>query len=355
MWQGSTLYYLSDDTSDPKAPHKLNIWSWDPKSGNRTQVTRFTDEDIKWPSIGDGEIVFQKGTKLMVLDLASGRSREVAVRIPGDRPTVRPRTEDVSDQLQGSSISPGAKRVAVAARGDIWTAPAENGVPRNLTRTDGVAERSPAWSPDGKWIAFFTDETGEYELWAMPADGKGEPRQLTKDNGPFKTDIQWFPDSKRLIYQDKTGSAYLVDFESGERTLVDKEPWDGGFDFSISPSAKRVAVAARGDIWTAPAENGVPRNLTRTDGVAERTPAWSPDGKWIAYFSDATGEYELWAMPADGKGERRQLTKDGGPFKTGIEWFPDSKKLVYQDKTGSAYLVDFETGERTLIDKEPWD
>ena len=124
MWQGPVLYYLSDATSDPKAAHKLNVWSWDSRSGARRQVTQFTDEDVKWPAIGDGEIVFQKGTKLMVLDLGSGKSRAVEVKIPGDRPTVRTRTEDVSDELQGSSISPSAKRVAVAARGDIWTAPA---------------------------------------------------------------------------------------------------------------------------------------------------------------------------------------------------------------------------------------
>jgi tricorn protease len=293
MWQGSTLYYLSDATSDPKAPHKLNIWSWDPKSGTRTQVTRFTDEDIKWPSIGDGEIVFQKGTKLMVLDLGSGRSREVEVRIPGDRPTIRARMEDVSGQLQGSSISPGAKRVAVAARGDIWTAPAENGVPRNLTRTDGVAERSPAWSPDGKWIAFFTDETGEYELWAMPADGKGERRQLTKDGGPFKTGIEWFPDSKKLIYQDKTGSAYLVDFETGERTLVDKEPWDGGFDISISHDGAYLAYSKsrperrNGSIWIYDVAKKEPREVT-SGMFTDSTPVFDRAGDWL-YFTSQRG------------------------------------------------------------------
>jgi tricorn protease len=293
MWQGTTLYYLSDATTDPKAAHKLNIWSWDAKSGARKQVTAFNDEDVKWPAIGDGEIVFQKGTKLMVLDLGSGRSRDVEVRIPGDRPAIRVRTEDVSDELQGSSISPAAKRVAVAARGDIWSAPAENGVPRNLTRTDGVAERRPEWSPDGKWIAYFSDVTGEYELWAMPADGKGEPRQLTKDNGPFKTDIQWFPDSKKLLYQDKTGSVYMVDFESGERTFVDKEPWDGGFDVSISHDGSYLAYSKsmperrNGSIWIYDVAKKEAREVT-SGMFADSSPTFDRAGEWL-YFTSQRG------------------------------------------------------------------
>ena len=293
MWNGGTLYYLSDATTDPKAPHKLNIWSWDPKSGSRKQVTSFTDEDVKWPAVGDGEIVFQKGTKLMVLDLGSGKSRAVEVKIPGDRPTVRTRMEDVSDELQGSSISPSAKRVAVAARGDIWSAPAENGVPRNMTRTDGVAERTPAWSPDGKWIAFFSDETGEYELWLMPADGKGDRKQLTKDRGPFKTGIQWFPDSKKLVYQDKTGSAYVVDVESGDRKFMDKEPWDGGFDLSISHDGAFIAYPKSLDernnssIWIHDVAKGESREVT-SGMFNDANPTFDRAGDWL-YFTSQRG------------------------------------------------------------------
>ncbi len=293
MWQGSTLYYLTDQTDDANAPHKLNIWSYETKSGKRTQVTKFTDDDVKWPAIGDGEIVFQKGTKLMVLDLASGKAREVTVRIPGDRPTARTRSENVSDELQGSSISPSGKRVAVAARGDIWNAPAENGTPRNMTRTNGIAERSPAWSPDGKWIAYFDDSTGEYELWLMPADGKGEKKQLTKDGGPFKTGIDWSPDSKKLLYADKTCTAYVVDVETGERKVMDKEPWDGQLGTNWSHDGAFIAYSKSKperrtqSIWIYDVATGTSKEVTSgmfSDGDA----AFDRAGDWL-YFTSQRG------------------------------------------------------------------
>ncbi|MFM7809086.1 MAG: peptidase S41, partial [Planctomycetota bacterium] len=225
MWHGDSLYYLSDRGQG----NRLNIFRFDPASGKTSQVTTFTDEDIRWPNIGaddasSGEIVFQKGDRLMVLDLGSGASRAVDVRVPGDRPKVAPRSVDQSKNISAWSAGPSGKRVVVSARGDLWTAPAENGTPRPLTATNGIFERDPAWSPDGKSVAFFDDSTGEYELYVMPADGKGTKRQLTTDGGPFKSEITWSPDSKRLTYSDKTGTLWLVTLEDGARARVDRNP-----------------------------------------------------------------------------------------------------------------------------------
>lgn len=290
MWSGSTVYYLSDRTSDPKAAHKLNIWSYDTKSGTTKQVTQFTDEDVKWPSIGGNEIIFQKGTKLMVLDLTSGKTRQVEVRIPGDRPAVRPRTEDVSDEIQGRDISTTGKRVVVQARGDIWSLPAENGTPINLTRTVGVAERAPSWSPDGKWIAFFDDSTGEYELYVMPADGKGEKKQLTSDKGPFKTGIQWAPDSKKMLFADKTGSSYLISVEGGPAKLVDKEAWRGNLDTSWSHDSNFIAYSKTlpernlSSLWIYDVNSGQTREVT--SGIfADGEPVFDRNGDWLYFVS----------------------------------------------------------------------
>ncbi|NBU41949.1 MAG: hypothetical protein EBS51_14355, partial [Planctomycetia bacterium] len=137
---------------------------------------------------------------------------------------VATRSVDQARNIGEWSIGPSGKRAVVSARGDLWTVPAENGTPRPLTSTSGVYERNPSWSPDGKWIAFFDDSTGEYELYVMPADGKGAKRQLTSDGGPFKTDVTWSPDSKRVAYSDKTGVLWLVNLEDGTRAKVDRNP-----------------------------------------------------------------------------------------------------------------------------------
>ncbi len=215
MWQGHSLYYLSDNGPE----HRQNIWAFDTKSSDRKQVTDFKDFDIKWPSIGpgpngQGEIVFQLGARLMLLDLRARKSNPIDISIPGDRPTLRNTDIDASKFIANRSLSPSAKRLALEARGDIWTLPATQGVTRNLTRTSGVAERSPLWSPDGKSIAYLSDQTGEYELFLMRADPAASdadqtPRQLTTDGHAFRFLKSWSPDSKRILFSDKSGTLFL--------------------------------------------------------------------------------------------------------------------------------------------------
>jgi len=240
MWREDKIYFISD--SGPY--NRLNIWVYDVDSGSKRQVTSFKRFDVKWPSIGPREIVFENGGKLHLLDLATEKTREVKVHIPGDHPGIRPRMHDVSRDLHGASISPTGKRVGLQMRGDIWTAPAEHGLPRNLTRTDGVAERGPSWSPDGKWVAYFSDRSGEYELTLIQSDGKGEEEQLTKGSDRYLMNIGWSPDSKMLTYQDKTGALYLYDIDSGKSKFIDRHAWarDVWTDWSQDSSWMAVCI-----------------------------------------------------------------------------------------------------------------
>lgn len=226
MWNGEELIYLSDDGP----AHRLNLWSYDTRTGDRRALTSYDDFDVKWPSIGPGpdgrgEVVFQHGAALRALDLGTGAAREIEVRIPGARPQLRPRRFDVAERLASPSLSPTAKRVLAEARGDIWTLPAEHGSPRALTRTSGVAERDPAWSPDGEWVAFFADATGEYELYVTAADGSGEPRRLTSGADRFLSSPAWSPDSKKIAFWDLSGALQVADVASGKATLADRDPW----------------------------------------------------------------------------------------------------------------------------------
>ena len=108
------------------------------------------------------------------------KTRPVNISIPGDQSALRPHSVDVSRFVTSFSLSPSGTHAAIEARGDIWTTPVKEGTPRNLTHSSGTAERAPAWSPDGRWIAYLSDATGEYELYVMQSDGRGETRQLTK-------------------------------------------------------------------------------------------------------------------------------------------------------------------------------
>ncbi len=291
MWNGDTVYYLSD--AGPA--HRLNIWAYSSASGEHRQVTKLTQNDVRWPAIGpgpdgQGEIVFQSGPGIHLLNLATGQSSPVKVTIPGDRPSLKTQAVDASGFLTSYSISPKGKRVAAGARGDIWSLPAKHGFPRNLTMTSGVAERDPSWSPDGRWIAYFSDETGEYELYVTQSDGKGETRRLTKGSKSFLTSTVWSPDSKKITYGDETGYTLMLhDLDGDKTTKVDRHTQSGRFnDVSWAPDSRYFVYTGSGEslltnhIVIYDVENGKKHSVTG-DMFGEGSPVFDPEGKYLIF------------------------------------------------------------------------
>ena len=285
MWHGETLYFLSD-----RGPNeRYNLWALDLENGATRQVTHFTDFDITFPAIGPSDIVFQAGGRLHLLELAGETHREVAVEVVTDLSTLRPQRLDVGDQILSAGISPSGARAVVAARGEIFTLPAEKGVVRQLTRRSASAERYPAWSPDGEKIAYWSDRTGEYELTLRDAKGDGEEETLTELGAGYRYQLFWSPDSKKIAFLDNTQTIRILDVESGELTRVD-----------------------RGRRWIHPSLQGVEL-------------AWSPDSRYLAYHRHLDNEQTAIFLFDTSSGEARQVTSgyynDSGPvFDPGGEY-----------------------------------
>ena len=229
MWHGTTLYFLSDRGANMRQ----NIWALDTTTNAVRQVTDFRDYDITFPAIGPNDIVFQAGGRLYLLDLATEKANEVKIEVVTDRLTLRPRITGVEPLIDHASVSPTGKRGVFEARGDVFTVPAENGPVVNLTRSSGVAERTPQWSPDGKTLAYWSDHTGEYELTLRAADGSDAERTVTSLGKGFRYQPTWSPDSRKLAYIDEGMRIRITDLDTKETKQIDQSPvWisQGGLD-----------------------------------------------------------------------------------------------------------------------------
>jgi tricorn protease len=286
MWSGNRIYFLSDRD----AGQRMNLYVYELDSKKTRQLTEFKDFDIKFPSLGDTAIVFENGGWIYKFDLSSEKAEKITVNILEDDTASRSGIVNVSKNVSNYEIAPDGKRALFGARGEVFTVPASTGPTRNLTNTSGVHERNSKWSPDGKWIAFVSDATGEDEIHLINPNGREQPVQLTSGADTYKYEVHWSPDSKKVLWTDKKLRICYVDVGTKKITVVHQAKVWEIHDAVWSPDSKWIA-------WSQDEQEGLDRvwlysveqqkTVPVTDGwYTSTTPAFSGDGKYLFFVSN---------------------------------------------------------------------
>jgi tricorn protease len=286
MWRGDKIFFLSDRDDNKR----MNLYVYDTKSKETRKLTSFTDFDVKFPSLGKNAIVFENGGYIYRYDIDKGDCAKVNIVIDDDLQGGRGGLVTVADKVTNFEISPDGKRALFGARGDVFTVPAKHGAIRNLTASPGVHDRNSKWSPDGKWIAYVSDASGEDEIWITPQDGRGPARQVTKTGDTYKYQIEWSPDSKKILWADKALRLRFVNVETGVITEVCKcDKWEFS-EYAWSPDSLWIVytkpeVACMSKIYLYSLKDQTAHELT--DGWYESSnPVFSSDGRFVLFVSD---------------------------------------------------------------------
>ena len=254
MWIGDWVYYTSDDTPNGR----LNLFRVPAAGGAREQLTDFSDFDVLFPSRGGQRIVFEHKGQIALYDTESATLRHLEIQLADDRPWLRPTWKDGSSSFASYDVSPSAKRALVEYRGEVFSAPAEKGEVRNLTRTPGRRERGVRWSPEGTHIAYLAEAGDDYELFLRDLR-TGEERALTRDTGAWIEAYEFSPKGDVIALADKANRLAVVDVASGERREID--------------------ASSEGTL---------------------RSVSWSADGSWLTYVKAGENGYDdVWIAPAD--------------------------------------------------------
>lgn len=286
MWIAEKIYFLSDRDEN----RRMNLFVYDISTKQTKQLTTFKDFDIKFPSHSSDAIVFENGGFIYRFDVATEKFEKIPIKIADDFVTGRTQLIDASKSITNYEIAPDGKRALFGARGDIFTVPEKHGNIRNLTKTPGVHERNSLWSPDGKYIAYISDATGEDEIYIMPADNSGTAQQLTTGSDTYKYQIVWSPDSRKIMWADKLQRLRYLDINTKVvKDVVQATLWEIN-DYVWSPDSKWISYAkpeaeSMTKIYLYSLESE--KSYEVTDGWYSSTrPVFSSDGKYLYFVSD---------------------------------------------------------------------
>jgi len=282
MWYQDRIYFNSDRTGT------LNLFCYDLNTKETRRVTEFDEFDVRWPSLGPDAIVFENAGYLYIMELPSEKVKKVPVTLTTDRSFMRGKYISVSDQINEFDLSPNGKRAVFSARDDIFTVPAKQGNTRNITNSCGSKEKYPVWSPDGRWIAFNSDSTGEQELYVVSSDRK-EKLRLTTDGHCYRFPMTWSSDSKKLAYTDRDLKLYYVDIDSKKIKNFDRADRTIVTHFSWSPDSRFLTYAKEDDlgihsVYIYSLADDTVYQVT-ADLTDDTEPVFDPGGRYLYFLS----------------------------------------------------------------------
>ena len=264
MWIGNTVYFLSDRGAT------TNVYSYKTDTKELKQLTHHDDYDVMTASATQDAIVYEQAGYLHLLDTKTGQSKQLAIDVSGDLPWARPQFKRVAPMIRDAALSPTGVRAVFAARGDIFTVPTDKGDSRNLTRSTAVHDRTPAWSPDGAKIAWFSDASGEYQLMIGDQAGVEKPRVVSLPAAAFYSTLEWSPDGKHLSFADNHLNLWSLDAATGKATKIDAD--------------------------------------TYADPIHTPDPVWSSDSRWIAYSKSLDNHLRAIFVYSIADGKTSQVT-----------------------------------------------
>lgn len=289
VWVGDRIYFVSERNE------VANLYRMEATGEKPTAVTHYADYDVRYPATDGHRVVFEYGNGIALYDPKDNETRVLEFALGSERVHARPRRVPVQTAVNNGGIGPSGKRVVLEARGQLLTVPAESGDFRMIAPLPGSRSQFPAWSPDGKWIAFVSDRSGEDQIWVAPAAGAGAPRQVTRDHlGPLG-ELVWSPDSKLIAVGDRELRVMLADVESGALTQVDQAERGGSYDttnysYRFSPDSRWLAynktIANQNDVVYL-YEIGTRKKLAVTSPEMNcYGPSFDPTGKYLAFLAD---------------------------------------------------------------------
>ena len=284
MWIGNEIFFISD------RDRIMNLFAYNVTSGAVEKVTDFTEYDIKFPSFNGSTIVFENGGFIYRFDAASRKLSKIDIKIADDNSFARPEWVDAAKRIFSYDLSPDGERVVFSARGDVFTLPSSKGITRNITASAWAHDRSATWSPNGKYIAYLSDMSGEYEIYMQAQDGSDKPIQLTSGADTYKYGIQWSPDSKKVLWTDRAGRLQYVNIDSRKVTLVEKGEFGLIYSFDWSPDSKWITFSANDEnrvsvIYLYNVDTKVKHAVTNY-WYSSSGPVFSNDGKYLVFESD---------------------------------------------------------------------